>query len=76
MSTSQNQAVLEHLLTKGPLTPKQAMDLYGIYRLAARVKDLRDQGFGIHTQTVEVQNRHGELVRVASYSLVMAKAVV
>jgi hypothetical protein len=34
---------------KGPLTPGDAQQLYGVNRLAARIKDLRNSGIKIDT---------------------------
>jgi len=45
---SQNDKVL-HALQRGPITPRDAID-FGCYRLAARIKNLREQGHNIHTE--------------------------
>jgi len=45
---SQNKQVLA-ALKKGPLTAADAVD-FGCYRLAARVRNLREQGHDIHTE--------------------------
>ena len=45
---SQNERILE-LLRGGPVTPLGALEV-GCFRLAARVKDLRDQGYEIHSE--------------------------
>jgi len=65
---SQTDTVLKHLKHEGPLTPKQAMNLYGIYRLGARVYDLRARGHNIHRDMVKVRSR-GRSARVARYWL-------
>ncbi len=49
---SQNQQVLSHLKNKGPLSQNGAQRLYGVGRLAARIHDLREKGWGIVTETV------------------------
>lgn len=46
---SQKQVILRHLQQRAHLTPLEAMGLYGIFRLAARVYDLRNEGFDIAT---------------------------
>jgi len=48
---SQNDLILKHL-KRGPLTPLQALKLYGCFRLAARVYDLKGDGHDIRTRTV------------------------
>lgn len=47
---SQNEQVLA-ALRKGPLTAADAVD-FGCYRLAARVRNLREQGHNINTELV------------------------
>ncbi len=47
MSKSQNQRVLDHMIDHGYITPLIAQS-YGIQRLAARIKDLREEGVSIN----------------------------
>jgi Helix-turn-helix domain len=47
----QNVMVLEHLLS-APITPIEALNLYGCFRLAARIYDLRQAGNEIITMRV------------------------
>ncbi len=56
-------------LERGPVTPLTAWVELGIERLAARVYDLRKDGYKIAKQMVEVINQFGESCRVASYRL-------
>ncbi|MEN8008712.1 MAG: helix-turn-helix domain-containing protein, partial [Candidatus Krumholzibacteriota bacterium] len=44
---TQRNKVLVHLNSGAALTPLEAQKRYGIGRLAARIKELRDQGFDI-----------------------------
>ena len=37
-------------LTRGPLTPLDALNGCGCFRLAARIRDLRDAGYQIETR--------------------------
>jgi hypothetical protein len=41
---TQSQAILEHLKAGNTLTPIEALNLFGCFRLAARVSDLRTNG--------------------------------
>ena len=52
---SQSQLILNHL-KKAPITPIEALEQYGCFRLAARIKDLREQGYKIHTQAKILRN--------------------
>lgn len=56
-------------LKEGPINPMQAWQELGIYRLGARVFDLRADGHNVKKKTVTVHNRFGEPCRVAEYSL-------
>lgn len=46
---SQSKQILKHLEDGNSITPIEALSLFGCFRLAARVKDLRDEGHNIHT---------------------------
>jgi len=50
---TQNEWVL-NALKKGPVTPIQALSEGGIFRLAARIQELRESGHEITTHKVEV----------------------
>ena len=51
------------------MTAVQALELYGIARLAARISDLRYDGHSIDTKMVAALNRYGDRVRYAEYRL-------
>lgn len=66
MSTdSQCASILAHLKTRGSINPMIALKQYGCFRLAARVKDLKDEGHLINTTIVSKRGK-----RYAAYSLV------
>ena len=46
---TQKLAILTHLKTGRSLSPLKALGLYGCYRLASRVNDLRKDGHTIET---------------------------
>jgi hypothetical protein len=46
-TSSQKAKILEHLKQNGTINPLQALNLYGCFRLAARIKDLRNDGNSI-----------------------------
>lgn len=56
-------------LKRGPITPLEAWSELGIYRLGARVFDLKEQGHEITKKMVAVSNKFGEECRVAKYTL-------
>jgi len=65
---TQKERLHEHLKTR-PITPLEAWAELGIYRLAARVYDLKRDGVEIDSKIVPVVNRYGEQFEVAQYSL-------
>ena len=67
---SQNEAVLAWLQAGHGITSRQAIDQWGITRLAARIADLRADGHDLEATTVTVRNRYGKPVHVARYRLV------
>lgn len=53
---TQKQAILEHLQSGKTLTAMSALKLYRCMRLAARIKDLRDEGHTITSTSKPVHN--------------------
>lgn len=62
-------AVLYHLKQKGEITQSEAIALYGCYRLAARIHDLRQSGYVIDTIMDTHTNRYGKKGKHARYVL-------
>lgn len=55
---TQSQKILRHLRTGKHITPLEAIGLYGVFRLAARINELRAAGHNITTQLVrDTMNR-------------------
>jgi len=61
--------ILNHLKAYGSITSMEAFEKYGITRLAARIKELRDDGYNIITHMMDGQNRYGEATKYAKYVL-------
>lgn len=66
---TQNDKILAHLERFGSITPLEALELYGIMRLGARIYDLKRMGYKITGISVDGVNRDGERVRYARYTL-------
>lgn len=66
---NQNQQVLNHLAKYGSITPRQALERYGIMRLGARIYDLRDLGYRIDRVMEKGKNRYGKPCTYARYFL-------
>jgi len=54
---TQTQRILRHLETGRKITPIQAMNKYGCMRLAARISDLRNEGWDIRTKLIEKEGK-------------------
>jgi len=70
---TQNEMILEHLQEGHSLTPRDALEKFGVMRLAARINDLRAAGHPIRTDIIVVPTRVG-IANVAEYSLGEANA--
>lgn len=66
--------ILDHFKKYHTLTSMEAFEEYGITRLSARIKDLRDLGYDIDCAMVEGKNRYNESVRYGVYRLVGKRA--
>ena len=66
----QADKILESLIDGATVTPSMAMNEWRCYRLAARIKDLRNEGHQIVTDRIPIS--HGY---VAGYRMVKAAPV-
>lgn len=66
---NQTERILCHLRSFGAITSLEAIQDYGILRLASRISDLRKEGLPIRREMVSGQNRYGEATSFARYSL-------
>jgi hypothetical protein len=69
---TQTDRLLAWLQSGKSIEPLEALRELGIYRLAARIRDLRAAGHAIHTETVGVRCADGAAASVARYSLAVA----
>ncbi len=63
----QQNRLLAHLETHGSINPLEAWKQLGIYRLSAIVFILRNLGYSIKTNRINVDNQFGEKCSVANY---------
>ena len=64
---TQNEKIKRHLERYGYITPMDAMNDYGIMRLASRINELRKAGEKIVSRNTKSVNRFGEPVHYAVY---------
>ena len=69
MKLSQCDIVLRHLQAFGSLTSLEAVNEYGILRLASRINDLKRMGYNITSKTEAGKNRFGETTHYSVYRL-------
>ena len=63
------ELILMHLKKYGSITHDEAAEEYGIKRLSARIKELRDMDYPIKTEMISCKNRRGNISHFAKYSL-------
>lgn len=61
---SQNKILKKHLKSGKSIAPMQALNQYGIYRLASRINDLRNEGLNVKTKMI-----YEHPIRYAKYHL-------
>lgn len=66
---TQEQRLLAALMEGKTITPLYALNQLGIYRLSARIFDLREKGYDIKTNSRTVKTAFGGYAEVAEYSL-------
>jgi hypothetical protein len=66
---TQVERLINHFKTHSSIDPLQALREYGIFRLAARIKDIKKAGYTINTVRQIVRNQFGEDCRVACYEI-------
>lgn len=65
-SATQKDKILEHLMSGKPITPLEALNLYGSLRLGARIADIRKEGYIVYREMV-TDAKTGK--RYAQYSM-------
>lgn len=69
MKMTQCDKVIRHMRDYGSISSMEAMQEYGIMRLASRISDLRAQGYDIDVKWEAGRNRYGERIYYAVYRL-------
>lgn len=66
---TQTERIIRHLQEHGSITSAEAMQEYGIYRLASRICDIKKAGVPVVREFETSKNRYGESVTYARYRL-------
>lgn len=73
MKKSQNEMILKYLLVnRGGITSLEALKMFGTFRLAARIKELKMKGHRIEKEIIRVKTKFG-FANVANYKLQIFK---
>ena len=70
---SQNALIKGWLLNGYSITQLEALNQFGCFRLAARIADLRDQGFKIDTKIVTLENGKRIAMYISADEMVLNK---
>jgi hypothetical protein len=65
---SQCEQILKYLKTGKAITPLEALEKFGCFRLAARIDELRKRGYSINTHKLKVGKK-----LVGSYRMALRK---
>lgn len=66
---TQVERIVWYIRHFGYITPLQAMADLGVMRLASRIKDLKNLGYRVITDRIEVKDRFGNPCYVARYRI-------
>ena len=69
MSMTQSERINRHLRDYGSISSMEAVQEYGIMRLASRISDLKKAGIPIRREMIVGKNRYGESTSYARYSV-------
>lgn len=70
MKIPQRIKILDYMRKYGSITHLEAQYDIGCARLAARIGELREQGYAIGTRMKTVKNRYGGTSNIAEYYLI------
>lgn len=63
-TTSQAQQIRRYLERGNKITPLEALNLFGCFRLSARIHDIKESGCNVNTEIIDVNGK-----KVAQYSI-------
>lgn len=66
---TQCEMIVDYLQTHVGITSKEAMEQLGVYRLASRIHDLKEEGYSFDAVAREEINRYGQKTTFTEYRL-------
>lgn len=70
MKKTQEEKVLEYLKKHRTITPYQALDLFGCFRLASIIFRIKEDGHEVITQLIMKVDADGETMKYAKYNYI------
>jgi len=64
---TQIERIKRHIEDFGSITQAEAVQEYGIFRLASRIAELKNLGYPVVTEMVTGKNRYGDPTHYARY---------
>jgi hypothetical protein len=55
-SKSQAEKILDYMLSGKAITPIEALDLFGCFRLGARIADIKAKGYLVYSEFITTEN--------------------
>ena len=56
-SKSQADRILDYMLAGNAITPLEALNLFGCFRLPARIADIKARGYLVYSEFVNLENQ-------------------
>lgn len=66
---TQCEQIIDYLKDHVGITTKEVMEELGVYRLASRIHDLKEEGYEFEKITREERNRYGKKTTFTEYRL-------
>ena len=66
---SQCERILKYMNEHGSITTLEAFVELGVTRLSGRIHDLRQKGYEIESERIDVKNRFGDTITCCKYSI-------
>lgn len=64
---TQCKQIMDHMVLYGSINPIEALQEYGIMRLASRISDLKKRGECIESELVHYENKQGQKKHYKKY---------
>lgn len=70
---TQTELIMDYFMKHHSISQPEAADIFGCWRLGARISDIKKKGVQIKKETITKKNRYGHTCNFARYSLEESK---